>query len=97
MAPGADVRPGPRRTCIGCRRRAHPDELVRVVRTPAGDLAVGRHRPGRGAWVCPDPACGDQARRRRAWGRALRAPVDDAAAEALARTLAGRAEEEPVD
>ncbi len=78
---------GPRRTCIGCRRRAAPDELVRAVRTPEGGLAVGRTRPGRGAWICPDPACGALARRRGAWSRALRGPVTDAAAEALAAGL----------
>lgn len=90
-------RPGPRRTCIGCRRTAHPDELVRVVRTPDGGLAVGRHRPGRGAWVDPDPDCLALARRRRAWGRALRGSVADADIDAVevevtaaAGTLEGR-------
>lgn len=90
-------RPGPRRTCVGCRRTAHPDEMVRVVRTADGGLAVGRARPGRGAWVDPDPACLALARRRRAWGRALRAPVAESALDALevevaaaAGTLGGR-------
>ncbi len=85
--PGVDASPGPRRTCIGCRRRTDPHELVRVVRTPEGGLAVGRSLPGRGAWVCPDPACVLAATRRRAWSRALRHPVADGAAEALLATL----------
>ena len=42
----------PVRTCIGCRRVAPADELVRVARRPDGSLAVGRHEPGRGAWLC---------------------------------------------
>jgi predicted RNA-binding protein YlxR (DUF448 family) len=88
-------RPGPRRTCVGCRRRAHPDALVRVVRTPDGDLAVGRDRPGRGAWICPDPACAALARKRRAWPRALRRPVDPAAVDVLTVSLSREAGEGP--
>ena len=64
----------PRRTCIGCRRVAPPGELVRVACRPDGSLAVGRHEPGRGAWLCADVtrACFEAAVRRRAFGRALR-------------------------
>jgi predicted RNA-binding protein YlxR (DUF448 family) len=56
---------------------------VRVTRTDTGDLAVGRSRPGRGAWLHPDPACLAEAVRRRAFTRALRAPVRDGAAGAV--------------
>lgn len=34
-------------------------ELVRVVRAPSGEISidpVGK-KPGRGAYLCPDPAC----------------------------------------
>jgi predicted RNA-binding protein YlxR (DUF448 family) len=55
-----------------------------VVGAPGGGLAVGRTLPGRGAWLCPDVACVRLAQRRRAVGRALRRPVDDAAVEQLA-------------
>lgn len=69
------------RTCVGCRRRGLRSDLVRIVlgsdgRTLVVDLK--RSAPGRGAWVHPDPACLDQAVRRRAFPRALRSagPVD---------------------
>jgi predicted RNA-binding protein YlxR (DUF448 family) len=39
----------PARTCIGCRRTAPPDELVRVVVGADGELLVGQGLPGRGA------------------------------------------------
>ena len=55
---------------------------MRVVLGPAGTLELGRHRPGRGAWLCrlnevgfPDPGCVEMARRRGAFPRALRATV----------------------
>lgn len=66
----------PRRTCIGCRRVASPDGLVRVARRSDGSLAVGRSEPGRGAWLCAgSPACFEAAVKRRAFGRALRSEV----------------------
>lgn len=73
---------------MGCRRVASPDELVRVVRTADGDLARGRALPGRGAWLCPDPACAAAAGRRGAFGRALRGPVRPEAVARLAEELA---------
>ncbi|MEV7996946.1 YlxR family protein [Streptomyces sp. NPDC086077] len=65
----------PERTCVGCRERAAKTELLRIVAIkgecvpdPRGTL------PGRGAYVHPALVCLDQATRRRAFTRALRAP-----------------------
>ena len=66
----------PERTCVGCRRKASPAGLVRIVRRPDGSLAVGRGEPGRGAWICAgSEACFDAAVARKAFGRALRSEV----------------------
>ncbi|MGH9178189.1 MAG: YlxR family protein [Acidimicrobiales bacterium] len=82
----------PRRTCVGCRKVAGPDELVRVVRTADGALAVGRSQPGRGAWLCAGSArCVDLAERRKAFGRALRGPLIPSAVHALRDQLEERA------
>ena len=70
---------------------ASPDELVRVVAEPGGGLAVGRGRPGRGAWLCAgSPGCIDTAERRKAFDRALRATVDPSAMDAVRPMLAER-------
>ena len=83
------------RTCIGCRRKAAPDELVRVIRREDGRLEVGRTLPGRGAWVCAgSPACVESAQRRRAFDRALRGPVDPRSVERLRAEVAERAKVE---
>ncbi|MFF8994224.1 YlxR family protein [Streptomyces sp. NPDC014983] len=65
----------PERTCVGCRERTAKNDLLRIVRSedecvpdPRGTL------PGRGAYVHPALVCLDQAVRRRAFPRALRAP-----------------------
>ncbi|WP_238145216.1 YlxR family protein [Antricoccus suffuscus] len=65
------------RTCVGCRRRADADDLMRIVvdRTASALVAVvdrRRCRPGRGAHLHPARDCFDQAVRRRAFPRALR-------------------------
>ena len=68
-------RPGPERTCVGCRTRASRATLLRVVAVD-GSLVVDpdRRLPGRGASVHPDPRCVDLADKRRAFSRALRLP-----------------------
>ena len=66
----------PTRTCVGCRRVATQEELIRVVRRADGTLQAGRTLPGRGAWLCAgSPACLQRAARRGALSRALRASV----------------------
>ena len=80
------------RTCIGCRRTAGPERLVRVIRREDGRLEVGRTLPGRGAWLCAgSPACVDQAQKRKAFDRALRGPVDPRSVERLRAEAAERA------
>ncbi|WP_377274068.1 YlxR family protein [Peterkaempfera sp. SMS 1(5)a] len=73
MSGRTHARACPERTCVGCRRRAAKQELLRVavvegacVPDPRGTL------PGRGAHLHPDPGCLDLAVRRRAFPRAFR-------------------------
>ncbi|MGH2805888.1 MAG: YlxR family protein [Actinomycetota bacterium] len=65
----------PIRTCAGCRRRRSQAELVRVVRRRDGSIVVGRE-PGRGAYVCCDPRCVEQAFRSGGLRRTLRVTGD---------------------
>ncbi|MGH8878412.1 MAG: YlxR family protein [Stackebrandtia sp.] len=71
------------RTCVGCRIRASVTELLRVVATsdsPTSGMRLvpdpARMLPGRGAHVHPVAECLNQARRRRAFRRALRLKSD---------------------
>lgn len=58
---------------MGCRTRVAATGMLRVVAVN-GILVPDprRRRPGRGAWVHPDPGCLRTAERRRAFPRALR-------------------------
>ena len=47
----------PQRQCLGCREMKPKKELIRVVRSPAGEISLDFRgkAPGRGAYVCPSP------------------------------------------
>jgi predicted RNA-binding protein YlxR (DUF448 family) len=63
----------PQRQCVGCRTMKDKKALIRIVRTPEGAIildSTGR-KNGRGAYVCPDPACLKKARKSRALERAF--------------------------
>lgn len=74
-----ESRVGPERTCVGCRGKGPQRELLRVVRSPGGEVSldVAGRSAGRGAYLHRDRDCVGLARRRRALQRALRCPVPD--------------------
>jgi len=49
----------PLRVCIGCQEKKPKKELVRIVRTPDGDVALDLtgKKSGRGAYICPMQNC----------------------------------------
>lgn len=53
----------PLRICVGCRARRPKRELIRLVRTPQGELCLdpGGKLSGRGAYICPQRRCLEQA------------------------------------
>ena len=59
----ARVRKMPQRMCVGCREMKNKKELIRIVRTPAGDIEIDPtgKKSGRGAYICPDQTCFDKA------------------------------------
>ncbi|HLH67726.1 MAG TPA: YlxR family protein [Candidatus Dormibacteraeota bacterium] len=79
----------PVRTCVGCRGEAPKRGLVRLVRRPDGviELDPTRRAPGRGAYLHPDLACVEMARRRRALERSLRAHPGEEVWERLRMAL----------
>jgi hypothetical protein len=49
--------------CVGCREMKNKKELIRVVRSPEGDinLDLTGKKAGRGAYICPNLECFNQA------------------------------------
>lgn len=69
----------PMRQCTGCREMKEKRALVRVVRSPEGEVSIdltGR-KPGRGAYVCRNEDCLKKAIKTRALSRAFGAEVPE--------------------
>ncbi len=79
----------PIRMCAGCRERAPKKELIRVVRTPTGELLLDARdkASGRGAYICRRPECLKKARKSRALERMLNVEIPPEAYEALEAAL----------
>ena len=75
----------PMRQCLGCREMKPKRELVRVVRSPEGEISIDHKgkKPGRGAYVCPDSACLKQALRSHALERSLDTSIPQEIYDAL--------------
>ena len=82
----------PQRKCIGCAERRDKGDLMRIVRTPDGEIrfdTTGR-AAGRGAYLCPDLECLKRARKSRALERALEISIPAEVYDAMEAELEGR-------
>jgi hypothetical protein len=81
----------PMRMCVACREMKPKKELIRVVRTPEGDVIADEtgRKNGRGAYLCRSEACLNKALKIRALDRALEQPLSEAAVDALRQVIAG--------
>ena len=75
----------PMRQCVCCREMKPKKELIRVVRSPEGAVSLDfkGKLPGRGAYVCPDPACLARAHKSKALERAFSAALPPEVWQAL--------------
>ena len=65
------------RQCVGCREMKEKKALIRVVKSPEGQVSLDFRGklPGRGAYVGPDRSCLRRARKSRALERAFSAQL----------------------
>ncbi|MEA5042596.1 MAG: YlxR family protein [Oscillibacter ruminantium] len=81
----------PQRQCVGCREMKDKKALIRIVKSPEGEVSLddkGR-KPGRGAYVCPDVECLRKARKSRALERAFETQIPPEVYDAMERQLGG--------
>jgi hypothetical protein len=79
----------PIRTCVACRSSDEKKELLRLVRTAAGEVAIDPtgKKPGRGAYVCRSAECIAVAVKKKRFERALRTVVPAKLIEELLKTV----------
>lgn len=71
--------------CVGCQAMKSKKELLRVVRTPEGEIMLDPtgKKPGRGAYLCASEACLAQAVKAKRLEKALEQAVSAAVYEQL--------------
>ncbi len=83
------VRKIPQRQCIGCRESKDKKELIRIVKTPEGEIVLdftGRQN-GRGAYLCAKEECLKKAIKSNALSRSFKMNVPHETYEDLERQL----------
>jgi hypothetical protein len=81
----------PLRMCVGCGEMKPKQELVRVVKSPEGEISLdftGR-KPGRGAYMCKNAGCLKAARKARRLERAFSCKIPEEVYDRLEEELLG--------
>lgn len=80
----------PVRHCVGCGEGRAKRELLRVVKSPEGEISLDLtgKKSGRGAYICRDTACLAKARKKKSLERAFKGPVPDEVYARLEQELA---------
>lgn len=79
----------PLRQCLGCNEHKSKRELLRVVRSPEGEVSLdftGR-KNGRGAYICHDIKCLKKARKSRRLDHSLGCTIPDEVYDAMEAEL----------
>ena len=79
----------PMRMCTGCGEMKPKKELVRVVKSPEGEISIDRtgRSPGRGAYVCPNPECLKTAKKSRRLEKVFASQIPEEVYDALEKEL----------
>ncbi len=81
----------PQRTCIACRKSSFKRELIRLVCFPESGVEVDKtgKKSGRGAYLCPDSKCWEDALKTGKLEYALRTRISDENKEKLVNYAKG--------
>ena len=83
------IRKIPMRQCLGCNEHKPKQELLRVVRSPEGEVSLDFRgkKSGRGAYICRDVKCLRRARKNRRLERNLECAIPEAVYDAMETEL----------
>ena len=79
----------PQRQCMGCRERKNKRDMIRVVRTTEGTVALdfGGKLNGRGAYICPNVECLKKVQKSKALERSLETAIPEEVYDRLCKEL----------
>ncbi len=78
------------RQCLGCNEHKPKTELIRILRTPEGEITLDLtgKKSGRGAYICKNPACLKKLRKGRRAEANLGVSIPEEVWDALEAALA---------
>ena len=79
----------PMRKCTGCGEMKPKKELIRVVKSPEGEISLDLtgKKSGRGAYVCRSKECFDKARKAKRFEKAFETAIPDSVYDDMAQQL----------
>ena len=79
----------PMRMCLGCNEMKPKKELIRVVKSPEGEISLDftGKKSGRGAYICRSVECFNKARKGRRLEKAFSCKIDAGVYDAMAEEL----------
>lgn len=79
----------PMRKCTGCGEMKPKKELIRVVKSPEGEISLDLtgKKAGRGAYICHSRECFDKARKAKRLEKAFEMQIPDSIYEEMANQL----------
>ena len=79
----------PLRKCVACQEMFAKKELLRIVRTPDGEIGIdeGGKQNGRGAYICRNEECFRRAEKEHGFERAFKSKMEDAIYETLRKEI----------
>ena len=91
MASAGGTKKLPERRCAGCGEHFPKNTLIRVLRTPEGEiiLDVTGKKSGRGAYICKSADCLKKARRSRRIETSLDCSIPDEVYTEMEKEIAG--------
>ena len=84
----------PLRMCTGCGEMKPKKELIRVVKSPEGEISLDftGKKSGRGAYICRSVECFNKARKGRRLEKAFSCKIDAGVYDAMAEELGNETE-----
>jgi len=79
----------PMRMCLGCNEMKPKMELIRVVKSPEGEISLDfkGKAPGRGAYICRSTDCLEKARKARRFEKSFSCKIEDSVYEVMMNEL----------
>ena len=79
-----------KRMCVGCGQMFDKRELIRVVKSPEGEIGIDLtgKKNGRGAYICNNPECLKKAKKKKSLERALSVRIDSEVYDRMEKEIA---------